>query len=161
MRTGGGWPQSGEIDMMEDVNALNEASQTLHTSGPSPGHALIPCPGAGSGCQTGYHTYSVLVDRTNTSAEQLQFLMDGTVESTITEASVGTSAWQQAIDHGFFIIWDLAMGGNYPDGIQGSTTPTAATSSGAFLSAAWVAVYEQAATRRRRASRAPPVPSRV
>src|SRR5436190_881127 len=58
MRAGGGWPQSGEIDMMEDVNALNEASQTLHDSANSPGHALIACPGAGSGCQTGYHTYS-------------------------------------------------------------------------------------------------------
>src|SRR5450755_719932 len=143
MRTGGGWPASGEIDMMEDVNGLNEASQTLHDSANSPGHALIPCPGAGSTCQTGYHPYSVIIDRTNTSAETLQFLMDGTVESTITEASVGTAAWQAAIDHGFFIIWDLAMGGNYPDGISGTTTPTAATSSGASLSAAYVAVYEK------------------
>jgi len=143
MRTGGGWPQSGEIDMMEDVNGLNEASQTLHDSANSPGHALIACPGAGSGCQTGYHTYSVIIDRTNTSAETLQFLMDGTVESTITEASVGTAAWQAAIDHGFFIIWDLAMGGNYPDGVSGMTTPTAATTSGASMSAAYVAVYEQ------------------
>jgi Ricin-type beta-trefoil lectin domain len=30
MRTGGGWPASGEIDMMEDVNGLNRASQSLH-----------------------------------------------------------------------------------------------------------------------------------
>jgi len=143
MRAGGGWPQSGEIDMMEDVNALNEASQTLHDSANSPGHPLIACPGAGSGCQTGYHTYSVIIDRTNTSAEQMQFLMDGVVESTITEASVGTAAWQAAIDHGFFIIWDLAMGGNYPDGVSGTTTPTAATTSGGAMSAAWVAVYEK------------------
>ena len=136
-------PQSGEIDMMEDVNGLNEASQTLHTSATSPGHALIACPGAGSSCQTGYHTYSVIIDRTNTSAETLQFLMDGAVESTITEASVGTTAWQQAIDHGFFIIFDLAMGGNYPNGICGCTTPTSATTSGASMSVGYVAVYEQ------------------
>ena len=116
MRAGGGWPQSGEIDMMEDVNAGNTASQTLHDSAGSSGHALIACPNTASTCQTGYHTYSVIVDRTNTSAETLQFLMDGTVESTITEASVGTAAWQAAIDHGFFIIFDLAMGGNYPNG---------------------------------------------
>ncbi|GLY86848.1 discoidin domain-containing protein [Actinoallomurus iriomotensis] len=143
MRAGGGWPTSGEIDMMEDVNALNEASQTLHDSANSPGHALITCPNTSSTCQTGYHTYTVIIDRTNTSAESLQFLMDGTVESTITEASVGTTAWQQAIDHGFFIIWDLAMGGNYPDGICGCTTPTSATTSGASMSVGYVAVYEQ------------------
>jgi hypothetical protein len=143
MRTGGGWPQSGEIDMMEDVNAGNTASQTLHDSAGSSGHALIACPNTASTCQTGYHTYSVIVDRTNTSAETLQFLMDGTVESTITEASVGTAAWQAAIDHGFFIIFDLAMGGNYPNGICNCTTPTAATTSGASMSVGYVAVYEQ------------------
>jgi hypothetical protein len=143
MRAGGGWPQSGEIDMMEDVNGLNEASQTLHDSANSPGHALIACPDTSSTCETGYHTYSVIINRTNTSAETLEYLMDGTVESTITEASVGTTAWQDAIDHGFFIIWDLAMGGNYPNGIYGATTPTAATSSGASMSVAYVAVYEE------------------
>jgi malectin (di-glucose binding ER protein)/ricin-type beta-trefoil lectin protein/putative Ig domain-containing protein len=140
-RTGGTWPTEGEIDMMEDVNGLNEASQTLHDASNSPGHALIACPT--TGCQTGYNTYSVLINRTNTSAETLEFLMDGTVESTITEASVGTTAWQEAIDHGFYIIWDLAMGGNYPNGISGETTPTSATTSGASMSVAYVAVYEE------------------
>ncbi len=141
MRTGGGWPQSGELDMMEDVNGLNEASQTLHDSANSPGHALIACPT--TGCQTGYNTYSVIINRTNTSAETLEYVMDGVVESTITEASVGTAAWQAAIDHGFFIIFDLAMGGNYPNGICNCTTPTAATTSGASMSVQYVAVYEE------------------
>lgn len=129
--------------MTEDVNGLDEASQTLHDGAGSSGHPLVACPNAGSTCQSGYHTYSVIIDRTDTSAESLQFLMDGTVESTITEDSVGTSAWQQAVDHGFFIIFDLAMGGNYPNGTCGCTSPTSATSSGASMSVGYVAVYEQ------------------
>jgi len=141
MRTGGGWPQSGELDMMEDVNGLNEASQTLHDSANSPGHALIACPT--TGCQTGYNTYSVIINRTNTSAETLEYVMDGVVEDTITEASVGTTAWQDAIDHGFYIIFDLAMGGNYPNGECNCTTPTSATTSGASMSVQYVAVYEE------------------
>ena len=141
MRAGGGWPTSGEIDMMEDVNGLNEASQTLHDSAGSSGSPLTAC--STSGCQTGYNTYSVILNRTNTSAETLQFLMDGTVTDTITEASVGTTAWQDAIDHGFFIIFDLAMGGNYPDGVCDCTAPSSATSSGASMSVAYVAVYEE------------------
>ena len=143
MRSGGSWPSSGEIDMMEDVNGLNQASQTLHHATGSKGHPLIGCPGAASSCQTGYHTYSVIVDRTDTSAEFLQFLMDGVVEATVTQATVGAASWQQAIDHGFYLILDLAIGGNYPDGVAGSTTPTSATTSGASLSVGYVAVYEQ------------------
>jgi hypothetical protein len=140
-RTGGSWPTEGELDMMEDVNGLNEASQTLHDSANSPGHALIACPT--TGCQTGYNTYSVIINRVNTSAEYLEYVMDGTVEDTITEASVGTTAWQDAIDHGFYIIFDLAMGGNYPNGECNCTTPTSATTSGASMSVQYVAVYEE------------------
>ena len=141
MRTGGGWPTSGELDMMEDVNGLNEASQTLHDAAGSSGHPLIAC--RTSKCESGYNTYSVVVNRADTKAEYLQYLMDGRVIDTITESQVGASAWHEAIDHGFFIIFDLAMGGNYPGGECNCATPTAATSSGASMSVKYVAVYEK------------------
>ena len=64
MRTGGGWPTSGELDLMEDVNGLNQASQTLHDAVGSDGHPLVAC--RGTRCESGYHTYSVIVNRVNT-----------------------------------------------------------------------------------------------
>jgi beta-glucanase (GH16 family) len=140
-RTGGDWPQTGELDMFEDVNGDNKASQTLHDGGPTEDHGLISCPIAT--CETSFNTYSVIVDRTNPSAESLQFLMDGKVEKTVTEAEVGAANWKAAIDHGFYILLDLQMGGNYPDSDCGCTGPTSSTTSGGQMKVAYVAVYEQ------------------
>src|SRR5580704_12345210 len=40
---------SGEIDMMESINGLNEAAQFLHdAAGTAGSHGLLPCPAAGS-----------------------------------------------------------------------------------------------------------------
>ncbi len=70
------WPSTGEIDIMEDVNALSEHSGTLHC-GTDPGGPCNETTGLGSGlqacsgCQTGYNTYSVIVNRTNTSDESI------------------------------------------------------------------------------------------
>jgi beta-glucanase (GH16 family) len=140
-RAGGAWPLSGELDMMEDVNGLNDASQTLHDAAGSTGTGLIPC--RTSGCESGYHAYSVIVNRTDPRAEYLQFLMDGQVRETVTEAAVGTAAWQAAIDHGFFLILDLAVGGTYPDLMCRCTSPLASTTPGASMKVASVTVAEQ------------------
>ncbi len=140
-RAGGGWPASGELDMMEDVNGWNAASQTMHYAGGSTGHELVAC--TASRCGAGYHAYSVIVNRGNPKAEYVQFLMDGKVRETITAAKVGPTAWKEAIDHGFFILLDLALGGKYPNVICRCTTPPAATTSGVSMRVGYVAVYEK------------------
>ena len=129
------WPSAGEIDIMEDVNALSEHSGTFHC-GVDPGGPCNETTGLGSGlqscsgCQTGYNTYSAIVNRTNTSNESITFYLNGTAYYTVTESQVGTATWQAAVDHGFFLILDLAMGGAYPNAICGCGSPTSATSSG-------------------------------
>ena len=41
--------------------------------------------------------------------------------------AVDATTWAEAVDHSFFIIYDLAMGGGFPTGVSGVTTPTTAT----------------------------------
>jgi hypothetical protein len=140
------WPSTGEIDIMEDVNALSEHSGTLHC-GTDPGGPCNETTGLGSGlvacsgCQTGYNTYSAIINRTNTSNESITYYLNGTAYFTANESQVGASTWQAAVDHGFFLILDLAIGGGYPNGVCGCTSPSSSTSSGAAMSVGYVAVY--------------------
>ncbi|ETA70997.1 beta-glucanase/beta-glucan synthetase [Actinospica robiniae DSM 44927] len=142
----GQWPENGEIDIMEDVNALSEVSGTIHC-GTDPGGPCNESNGIGSGlracsgCQSGFHTYTMILNRTNTSAESITFYLDGASYFTVNESQVGTSTWQAAFDHNLSIILDLAMGGGYPNGVCGCTSPTGATSSGGTMSVAYVAAY--------------------
>src|ERR1700760_1848406 len=142
----GQWPENGEIDIMEDVNALSEVAGTVHCgvdpNGPcnepnGVGSGLRAC----SGCQSGYHTYTMILNRTNTAAESVTFSLDGSAYFTVTEAQVGTSTWQAAFDHNLSIILDLAMGGGYPNGVCGCSTPTSSTASGGTMSVGYVAAY--------------------
>jgi hypothetical protein len=142
----GQWPENGEIDIMEDVNSLSELSGTVHC-GTDPGGPCNEPNGIGSGlvgcsgCQSGYHTYTMILNRTNTSNESITFYLDGNSYFTVTEAQVGTSTWQAAFDHNLSIILDLAMGGAYPNGVCNCTTPTSSTASGGTMSVAYVAAY--------------------
>ncbi|MGH3278772.1 MAG: ricin-type beta-trefoil lectin domain protein [Trebonia sp.] len=142
----GQWPENGEIDIMEDVNSLSELSGTVHCgtdpNGPCDepngiGSGLTSC----SGCQGGYHTYTMILNRTNTSNESITFYLDGNQYFSVSESTVGTATWQAAFDHNMSIILDLAMGGAYPNGVCGCTSPTSATASGGTMSVAYVAAY--------------------
>jgi beta-glucanase (GH16 family) len=139
------WPSVGEIDIMEDVNALSDQAGTLHC-GIAPGgqcdeftglsSGLQPCPG----CRSGYHTYSVIVDRANTRRESITWYLDGRAYFAVTENQVGAAAWKAAVDHGFFLILDVAIGGAFPDPVCGCTTPTSSTTSGAAMGIQYVTV---------------------
>ena len=139
------WPGTGEVDVMEDVNGLDEQVGTLHC-GVNPGGVCNEPNGLGTGlascagCQTGYHTYSEVIDR-SLSDEQVRWYLDGQQIGIVSESQVGVDPWQRAVDHGFFLVFDLAVGGGFPDAVCGCHTPTAATASGGTLSVDSVAVY--------------------
>jgi beta-glucanase (GH16 family) len=145
----GTWPQHGEIDILEAVNQLDEHSGTFHC-GSLPDGALGPCGISGlsdgflacPACQSNYQTYSVIIDRRNPSNEQLLWYLNGREFFSVSENQVGTAPWRLAVDHGFLIIFDNAIGGQYPDWQCGCIAPSSQTTSGGTMSVRYVSVYE-------------------
>ncbi|MFD0331809.1 hypothetical protein ACFQZC_35770 [Streptacidiphilus monticola] len=151
-RTGSSsWPAVGETDILEDVNGRNQLSATLHcgtapASGGGPAgdcneyngmtSGLASC----TGCQSGYHTYSEIIDR-STSDEQIRWYLDGRQVWQVNQSQVGVATWQAAVDHGFYLELGLAIGGSYPDTVCNCTS-SAATSSGGALSVGAVTVSQ-------------------
>jgi ricin-type beta-trefoil lectin protein len=148
IRNGGSWPSIGEVDILEDINSLSEVFGTVHC-GVDPGGPCNEPSGIGSGgracggCLTGFHTYAVQIDR-SVSPEQIRWFLDGNNYFTVNQTQVDATTWSNAVDHPFFILYDLAMGGAFPNGVCGCTTPTSATVSGGQLRAQYVAVYNKA-----------------
>ncbi len=137
------WPGIGEVDIMEDINGLSSEFGTLHC-GTSPGGPCNETTGIGSGqhacsgCQTAFHTYRVEIDR-SVSPEQIRWYLDGVNFFTIHANQVDATTWANAVDHSFFVIFDLAMGGGFPAAFGGG--PTSATVSGGAMLVDYVHVF--------------------
>jgi len=145
LRSGISWPTSGEIDILEDINGRSSVFGTLHC-GTNPGGPCNESSGLGSGeracsgCQTAFHTYAVQIDR-SVSPEQIRWYLDGNNYFTLNATAVPASTWQSAVDHPFFIIYDLAMGGGFPAAFGGG--PNGSTISGGQMVIDYVAVYNK------------------
>jgi beta-glucanase (GH16 family) len=145
LRSGVGWPGSGEVDILEDINSRSSVFGTLHC-GVGQGGPCNETTGIGSGeracsgCQTAYHTYAVQIDR-SVSPEQIRWYLDGANYFTVNSTQVDATTWANAVDHPFFIIYDLAMGGGFPAAFGGG--PNAATASGGQMNVDYVAVYNK------------------
>lgn len=116
--TQNGWPTCGEIDIVEVVGKQpSTAWATLHAPGFSGGAGLTASTTLSSGkLSDGYHIYAVEWENTT-----IRFYLDGTLFSTRTLADVPTGGiW--VFDHPFFMILNVAVGGNWPGSPDGTTT---------------------------------------
>ncbi|MFF5225472.1 carbohydrate-binding protein [Dactylosporangium sp. NPDC000521] len=140
------WPGIGELDIMENVNGVNQVWGTLHC-GVNPGGPCNETTGLGgtrtcptSACQGNFHTYAIEWDA-SVSPQVLRWYVDGVQFFSVSQSQVG-SYWSDMTSHeGYFILLNVAMGGAFPNGVAGYSTPTGSTTSGMPMLVDYVAVY--------------------
>ncbi|OLR94732.1 hydrolase [Actinokineospora bangkokensis] len=110
-----GWPQCGEIDVMENVGFEPKTVHgTIHGPGYS-GSGGIGAPyGIGGDFADGFHTFAV-----DWTPGRIVWSVDGNAYSTKTTGDVGGNRW--VFDHPFYMILNLAVGGYWPGDPDGST----------------------------------------
>jgi beta-glucanase (GH16 family) len=130
---GGGWPQWGELDIMEQVNGSAGTYSAMHATSMDAGSTERPC----ADCSSGYHVYAIEL-----SAAEARFYVDGELHHRVTADSMPEHVWRDATTHSFYLIVNVAIGGQFPTALGGG--PNAATVSGKPLLADYVAVYTRA-----------------
>lgn len=128
----GGWPESGEIDIMENVGyEPDSVFGTVHTKrfnhviGTQVSGAVFSKTLASE-----FHTYGL-----EWNAEKMDFMFDGQVFHTFKNIHEGPNAWP--FDRDFHLILNVAVGGNWggKKGVDASSFPQK-------MLVDWVRVYQ-------------------
>jgi beta-glucanase (GH16 family) len=129
-----GWPKCGEIDIMENVGSrMSIALGTIHGPGYSGGHGIganytLPNQQKFS---DDFHVFAV-----EWEPATIRFYVDGSLYETRTPADLPAGT-KWVLDHPFFIILNLAVGGNLPG------SPDATTQFPQSMLVDYVRVYER------------------
>lgn len=126
-----GWPQSGEIDVMEfrgQEPFINHGS--LHGPGYSGGNAITRRYTSDVALNEEFHVY-----RVDWSPNEIRFFVDDSLFHLVKK---GDQRGEWVFDHDFYIILNIAVGGGFVGPVGGSTTFPQQ------MLVDWVRVYQRA-----------------
>ncbi len=131
-----GWPDCGEIDVMEyRGQEPTRVTGTLHGRGYSGGSAITgstPLPGGGA-FDEAFHTFGV-----EWTPDWVAWELDGELWQVIPRSAIPAGApW--AFDQPFFLLLNVAVGGNY----VGNPDPSIFPPGGITTEIDWVRVYRK------------------
>jgi beta-glucanase (GH16 family) len=111
-----GWPQSGELDIMENIGREpNIVHGSLHGPGYSGGNSVTGQRVNGAPFADAFHQYAV-----EWSPTSITWLVDNVPYLTKGPADTRGNPW--VFDHPFFMILNMAVGGSWPGNPDGSLT---------------------------------------
>lgn len=133
-----GWPACGEIDIMENIGrepSINHGSLHMPASGTSPSNdssltGMVALP-AGAKLGDAFHTYAI-----EWNASAIEFYLDDTLYEMQSPQAATGGTW--AFDQPFFIILNVAVGGQWPG------APDATTTFPQTMKVDWVRAYQPA-----------------
>ena len=112
------WPQTGEIDIMEYVGRQpNQVFGTLHGPGYSGGQSYGKVYDLGKPVADEFHTYAV-----EWQPDQITWFIDGIPYFTATSSDPFLQGKQWVFNHPFFILLNVAVGGNFGGAVGPDTT---------------------------------------
>jgi beta-glucanase (GH16 family) len=125
------WPGCGEIDAAEVLGSESSVvNGTLHAPWSFAPTGVQGQAESATLLSTGFHTYSV-----EWEPERISFMLDGDVYKTVTPADLPAGAvWP--FTHPYFLLLDLAVGGEWPG------APNASTHFPAQMLVDWVRVWQ-------------------